>query len=71
MKLRLLFGISILFVFSSCIKYEGELKVYPAKEYLVASERGCSADGNDGWAPYFFVKEKVMTHGSNMTASRD
>ena len=57
MKRRLVYLISILFVFSSCVKYEGGLKVYPAKEYIVASERGCWSNGNDGWEPYFFVNE--------------
>lgn len=57
MKTKILL-FSILFLFSSCVKYEGSLKVYPAKEYLVASERGCVADGNDNWLPYYFVKEK-------------
>ena len=57
MKHRFIFLIPILFVFSSCYKMEGGLKVYPAKEYLVASERGCYANGNDGWMPYYFVKK--------------
>ncbi len=61
MKRNLMIFISILFVFSSCAKQEEDFKVYPAKEYIVASERGCYCDGNGLWAPYFFVKEK----GSN------
>ena len=36
---------------------EGGLKVYPAKEYLVASERGCTAYEGDGCLPYYFVKK--------------
>ena len=58
MKHRLVYLISILFEFSSCIKYEGGVKVYPAKEYIVASERGCYAYEGEGWATYYFVKEK-------------
>ena len=58
MKRYLFILISTLFVFSSCVKYEDGMKVYPAKEYIVASERGCWSNGNDGWEPYFFVKEK-------------
>ena len=45
-------------LFCSCVKYEGEKKVYPGKEYLVASERGCFRGEYDGWIPYYFVKEK-------------
>ena len=56
MKHYLVILISILFVFSSCAKQEEEYKVYPAKEYIVASERGCFSDGNGMWATYFFVK---------------
>ncbi len=67
MKHRLVFLISILFVFSFCAKQEEDFKVYPAKEYIVASERGCFCDGNGLWAPYFFVKEK----GSNMWEQYD
>ena len=58
MKHHLAFLISILFVFPSCVKYEDGMKVYPAKEYIVASERGCVCDGNGMWSPYFFVKIK-------------
>ncbi len=58
MKRYLFILISILFAFSSCVKYEDGKKVYPAKEYIVASERGCWGNGNDGWEAYFFVKEK-------------
>ena len=61
MKRYLFVLISIFFVFSSCAKQEEEYKVYPAKEYIVASERGCCPYEGDGWLPYFFVKEK----GSN------
>lgn len=45
-------------VFSSCVKHEGGLLVYPAKEYLIASDRGCYAIEGDIWHPYYFVKEK-------------
>lgn len=58
MKHYLFILISTLFIFSSCVKYEDGKKVYPAKEYIVASERGCWGNGNDGWEAYFFVKEK-------------
>ena len=58
MKRYLFILISILFAFSSCVKYEDGKKVYPAKEYIVASERGCWGNGNDGWEAYFFVNEK-------------
>ncbi len=58
MKRILFFSIFILFVFSSCSQQEEDFKVYPAKEYIVASERGCFSDGNGLWATYFFVKEK-------------
>ena len=58
MKHYLVILISILFVLSSCAKQEEEYKVYPAKEYIVASERGFWGNGNDGWEAYFFVKEK-------------
>ena len=61
MKHYLVILISILFVLSSCAKQEEEYKVYPAKEYIVASERGCWSYEGYGWQPYFFVKEK----GSN------
>ena len=61
MKRYLFILLSILFMFSSCVKYEDGMKVYPAKEYIVASERGCCPYEGDGWLPYFFVKEK----GSN------
>ena len=57
MKRYLFILISILFAFSSCVKYEDGKKVYPAKEYIVASERGCWGNGNDGWEAYFFVNE--------------
>ena len=67
MKHHLVFLISILFVFSSCAKQEEDFKVYPAKEYIVASERGCfpKSDMNNGWAPYYFVKEKGKSTGEN------
>ncbi|MGN1225829.1 MAG: DUF4377 domain-containing protein [Candidatus Cryptobacteroides sp.] len=58
MKLKLNYLILILLVFSSCIKHEGGLMIYPAKEYLVASDRGCWAFEGEGWEPYYFVKEK-------------
>lgn len=54
----LLSMIPIILLLSSCAKHEGELIVYPAKEYRVASDRGCYANGNDGWEAYYFVKEK-------------
>ena len=60
MKRYLFILISILFAFSSCVKYEDGKKVYPAKEYIVASERGCWGNGNDGWEAYFFVKEPYL-----------
>lgn len=58
MKNHFLLLIVLFFAFSSCVKYEGEKKVYPEKEYLVASERGCFRGEYDGWIPYYFVKEK-------------
>ena len=58
MKYRLVIFFIILSVFSSCTKHEGSLLVYPAKEYLVASDRGCCAYEGVGWEPYYFVKEK-------------
>jgi hypothetical protein len=58
MKIQHFFLIIIPLLFYSCAQQEGNLKVYPAKEYLVASDRGCWANGNDGWEPYYFVKEK-------------
>jgi hypothetical protein len=54
MKRTLIFLIAIIFI-SSCNK---DYKVYPAKEYTVASERGCCAAEYNIWEPYFFVKEK-------------
>ena len=58
MKHHLVFLISIFYVFSSCAKQEEDFKVYPAKEYIVASERDCCAYEGEGWLPFFFVKEK-------------
>lgn len=57
MKHKFLFLIFVLFAFSSCTRREGSLIVYPAKEYIVASDIGCCA-GEGGWKSYFFVKEK-------------
>lgn len=58
MKLKLVFFITILLIFSSCVKHEGDLVVYPAKEYIVASDKGCYKGSADNWIPYYFVKEK-------------
>ena len=58
MKKSLFLFVFLTLVFSSCVKHEGGLMIYPEKEYLVASDRGCCGNGNDGWEPYFFVKEK-------------
>ena len=55
---KFILGLVALSLFCSCVKYEGEKKVYPEKEYLVASERGCFRGEYDGWIPYYFVKEK-------------
>lgn len=52
MKYRLVIFFLILSAFSSCTKHEGSLLVYPAKEYLVASDRGCCAYEGVGWEPY-------------------
>ena len=56
-KLTFLFLFGALLL-SSCAKHEGGLLIYPAKEYLVASDRGCCAFEGEGWEPYYFVKEK-------------
>ena len=57
MKSRLIFFILVLFI-SSCVKHEGDLVVYPAKEYIVASDKGCYQGSADNWIPYYFIKEK-------------
>lgn len=58
MKKSLFLFVFLTLVFSSCIKHEGGLMIYPAKEYLVASDMGCWAFEGEGWEPYYFVKEK-------------
>lgn len=55
---RLLLFLIFAQVLSSCVKFEGSLKVYPAKEYLVASVQSSTSDGMGNRVPYYLTKEK-------------
>ena len=63
---KFILGLVALSLFCSCVKYEGEKKVYPEKEYLIASERGYY-HGEGCWVPYYFARVK----GSNKWETYD
>lgn len=55
---RFILTLAAVALLASCVKHEGDLVVYPAKEYIVASDKGCYQGSADNWIPYYFIKEK-------------